>query len=53
MTGDYQGAIEDFQYYVEHRGFVERVQKRRAWIEKLQAGMNPFDAAMLEALKTE
>ena len=46
LTGDYAGAIEDFQFYVDYTGDKERV----FWIAELKAGRNPFDAATLEAL---
>ncbi len=56
LTGDYAGAIEDFQFYVEwgqNKQPKERLDKRRDWIWELEAGRNPFDEATLEALRYE
>lgn len=56
-TGDYAGAIEDLQYFVdwskENDLHGEYIVKREAWIIALEAGRNPFDEATLEALKNE
>ncbi|MGB0384429.1 MAG: CHAT domain-containing protein [Ardenticatenaceae bacterium] len=55
LTGDYEGAIEDFEFYVEwskeNRGYEEYALKREGWIVELKAGRDPFDAKTLEALK--
>jgi hypothetical protein len=54
LTGDYVGAIEDFQFYVEwgeDKRSREMLDKRLDWIRELEAGRNPFDAATLEALR--
>jgi tetratricopeptide (TPR) repeat protein len=56
LTGDYAGAIEDFQFFVEWgRGqrSKEMLDKRRDWIQRLEADRNPFDEATLEALRYE
>ena len=53
LTGDYAGAIEDFEYYVEHSGNDTSVAKREAWIAELEAGRNPFDDETLETLRYE
>jgi tetratricopeptide (TPR) repeat protein len=56
LTGDYEGAIEDFQFYVEwgqDKRPEEMLDKRRDWIQELEAGLNPFDPATLEALRYE
>ena len=56
LTGDFNGAIEDFKYYVDwapKNGQEKYVPKRKSWIKALEAGQNPFDAQTLEALKTE
>lgn len=57
LTGDYRGAIEDFQFYVDWGEQAERpeemLNKRRDWIQQLEAGQNPFDEATLEALRYE
>jgi hypothetical protein len=57
LTGDYSGAIEDFQAFVEwskEEGVYEDYGKKRdAWIVELQAGRNPFDKETLQALRDE
>ena len=56
LTGNYAGAIEDFQFYIEwgqDKRPKERLDKRRAWIRELEAGRNPFDSATLEELRNE
>ena len=57
LTGDYAGAIEDFQFYVEWSKEDGRYEwygaQREGWIRELEAGRNPFNEATLEALKTE
>lgn len=57
ITGDITGAIADFKAYLAWAGgqetFAPYRQKRQAWIEALQKGENPFDAATLRSLKTE
>jgi hypothetical protein len=55
LTGDYAGAIDDFQFFVDHgadRGLNESlIQQRRGWIADLKAGINPFTPDVLEELK--
>jgi WD40 repeat protein/serine/threonine protein kinase len=55
VTGDYRGAIEDFKVFVNwaSQESIPRgdVDERNAWIQKLQAGQNPFDAKTLRALR--
>jgi hypothetical protein len=58
LTGDFEGAIEDFGSYIEWgqdqgRRFEERLQKRQDWIEQLKTGQNPFDEALLKELRQE
>jgi WD40 repeat protein len=54
LTGDFKGAIEDFQFYLkwgkEKRRPQHRLEKRQKWIEDLRAGRNPFDSTTLEGL---
>ena len=53
--GDYQGAIEDFKFFVEwskeHNAYEQHGSKRVTWIAELEAGRNPFDSATLQALR--
>jgi tetratricopeptide (TPR) repeat protein len=53
LTGDLQGAIEDFRFFLEWgsgREPEKELDRRRAWIAELEAGRNPFDRATLESL---
>ena len=59
QTGDLAGAVEDFRAFVtwaeasDDEEFRALIPKRRAWIDCLEQGKNPFDTAALEALRTE
>ena len=56
LTGDYKGAIEDFEYYVkgaQGKKSERRIRKRESWIIELKANKNPFDPATLRELKYE
>jgi WD40 repeat protein/heme exporter protein D len=57
LTGDLEGAVEDFEFYVEwlkHTGQYEKgASKRESWIDELKAGRNPFDEEILKALRDE
>jgi tetratricopeptide (TPR) repeat protein/GTPase SAR1 family protein len=58
LRGDYTGAIEDFQAFVvwaekEIPNKTDLIEKRKAWIEALQRGENPFDEATLDELRRE
>lgn len=53
LTGDLDGAIDDFQYFVDNSTDYDAAQKRIAWIEELKIGINPFTPDLLESLKYE
>jgi hypothetical protein len=57
LAGDSEGAIEDFEFYVEGLKQTDRYEAgangREEWIAELRAGRNPFDEATLEALRNE
>ena len=57
LSGNYQGAIEDFKVFVEFTkeidAYKEYGQRRDAWIEALEAGQNPFDEGTLLELQNE
>jgi hypothetical protein len=57
LTGDYSGAIEDFQFFVTwYENDASRrdlVLQREAWIVDLKIGQNPFDEATLAILRDE
>ena len=55
LAGDYTGAIEDFEGYVEwlknSGGSDREIRSREQWIVELEAGRNPFDEATLDELR--
>ncbi|MBW4470384.1 MAG: TIR domain-containing protein [Stenomitos rutilans HA7619-LM2] len=51
MTGDFAGAIEDFQVFVNWTEEDDRRTQRQRWINKLQQGNNPFTPQELQKLK--
>lgn len=54
LTGDIAGAIEDFEAVLNWDLFhPARKEKRRRWLEALQAGRNPFTPEEMEALRQE
>ncbi len=50
MTGNIQGAIEDFQSYIEQSQDDELKPQRQRWIEALRRGENPFTPEEIERL---
>jgi len=50
LTGDFQGAINDFQYYVDISN-GSNAKRRGQWIIELQAGRNPFTDDVLKDLR--
>jgi acetyl esterase/lipase len=42
LTGNYEGAIADFEFFLDHILNEERLELRRSWVEALRAGRNPF-----------
>jgi tetratricopeptide (TPR) repeat protein len=62
LTGNWQGAMEDFKFFLEWEKKEpgsdpdrrkRQVEKRVHWIAELGAGRNPFDAAVLQELRKE
>jgi hypothetical protein len=63
LTGDLQGAIDDFEFVTEklstsgygsiHRSLSSSAdeQQRKVWLEALRLGQNPFTPEVLEALR--
>ena len=47
LTGDIEGAIADFQVYVNWTSNEERKAQRQEWIKAFQAGENPFTDCLL------
>ena len=53
LTGDRQGAIADFQAFVEWTNNNQAKAWRKSWIDALKCGENPFTPEELEKLKNE
>jgi len=59
LAGDYVGAIEDFQFYIEELSRVsnthvqENIRQRQTWVDELKQRNNPFDPETLETLRNE
>ncbi|MGD1714326.1 hypothetical protein [Hydrocoleum sp. CS-953] len=51
LTGDIEGAIADFQFYLEWTDDEEKKAQRQEWIKALQAGEKPFTEELLESLR--
>ena len=52
LTGNTQGAIEDFQAYVDSPRIRERYKRKpQQWIDALKKGEDPFTDEVLEELK--
>jgi len=50
LTGDVQGAIEDFQAFIEWTKDEQGKKQRQRWIDSLRVGKNPFTPAVLKKL---
>ncbi|MBW4447826.1 MAG: hypothetical protein KME38_13390 [Spirirestis rafaelensis WJT71-NPBG6] len=51
LTGNFQGAIEDFQVFIESTDDADKKKQRESWVKDLQAGNNPFTPEVLEKLQ--
>lgn len=51
LTGDFAGAIADFEAYVTWMTNEENKTRVQGWIEALRAGENPFSKEVLEELR--
>ncbi len=51
LTGNKQGAIEDFQAFIKSADSDEGKKQRQGWIDALKAGKNPFSQEVIEKLK--
>ena len=53
LTGNTQGAIEDFQFFVDQAGWMQKNEKQQAqdWLEALKKGEKPFTKEVLEGLR--
>ncbi|TVR10367.1 MAG: hypothetical protein EA395_09005 [Phormidium sp. GEM2.Bin31] len=50
LLGDYEGAIDDFQAFVQETDHEGRRFQRQNWIEMLRADENPFTPSVLRML---
>lgn len=50
LLGDFQGAIDDFEAFVEETEDEGRRFQRQNWIEMLEVGENPFTPEVLRML---
>ncbi|WP_026098035.1 WD40 domain-containing protein [Kamptonema formosum] len=50
LTGNTQGAIEDFQAFIKSTEDVEAKLQRQGWVDALEAGKNPFTDEEIERL---
>ena len=53
LTGDTQGAISDFQAFVDWTDDDEQRLQRQRWIDALRAGKNPFTEEEIKSLLEE
>ncbi|WP_161809798.1 tetratricopeptide repeat protein [Lyngbya aestuarii] len=51
LTGDFNGAVEDFEMFVQLGGNEEEKALRNGWIESLKKNENPFTDEILEGLR--
>ena len=51
LTGNIQGAIEDFQFVIEESDDEELKSKVQGWLDSLQKGKNPFTEEVLKGLR--
>lgn len=51
LTGDYKGAIPDFEAYIAQTSNKEIKAQRQGWVKALREGKNPFTKEELEKLR--
>ncbi|MEH1957254.1 nSTAND1 domain-containing NTPase [Nostoc sp.] len=51
LTGNIQGAIEDFEAYIAQSDDKDSKAQRQRWVKDLRAGKNPFTEAELKKLQ--
>ncbi|MEM7794054.1 MAG: TIR domain-containing protein [Cyanobacteria bacterium P01_C01_bin.118] len=51
LTGDFDSAIADFEFYIKHSNDEEARSQRQQWIEFLKSDENPFTPEVLERLQ--
>jgi hypothetical protein len=50
LTGNTQGAIEDFEAFIAQTDDKEQKSQRQRWVKDLRAGKNPFTDEELKKL---
>jgi WD40 repeat protein/energy-coupling factor transporter ATP-binding protein EcfA2 len=53
MSGDPDGAIADFQAYIDSGPNPQFKAQRQEWVKALQSGQNPFTPEVLKSLQNE
>ncbi|MBD2211233.1 AAA-like domain-containing protein [Nostoc linckia FACHB-104] len=51
LTGDYKGAIADFEVYIAQTSDQDIKTQRQGWLKALRGGKNPFTKEELEKLR--
>jgi len=51
ITGNTQGAIEDFKFVIENSTNKEYVEQTQGWLDSLQKGENPFTEEVLKEMR--
>ncbi len=51
LTGNIQGAIEDFQFAIKKSKNGKYKSEARGWLDSLQKGENPFTEEVLEEMR--
>jgi hypothetical protein len=50
LTGDFKGAIADFEFYIKHAKLKHKLVKREQWLNQLREGINPFTETVIQGL---
>lgn len=50
LTGDFKGAIADFEFYIKHAKLKHKLVKRQQWLNQLREGVNPFTETVIQGL---
>jgi len=50
LTGNISGAIDDFQFYINHTKDSSRKAQREGWVRALRKGQDPFKPDVIQQL---
>jgi WD40 repeat protein len=53
LAGNYPGAIEDFEAFIQNTNDQNWRQQRQEWVDTLRAGKNPFTKEVLKDLQSQ